>query len=202
MSWRVLALLAVLGFLTVSFVWAVLARLFAPTGTIAASRFDALIVLGSPADSDGNPKPTMLSRVSEGVREYERGVAPRMILTGGLDGHRFREAEVMARVAEAQGVPASAIFIEHDADDTIHNACYSARIMKAHGWRSAEVIANASQLPRAGIIFSHLPIDWRVHPAPLIEPRSASLRGYDTSLEILKTFRYLLYAHWSESCSP
>jgi len=186
----------------VSFAWAVLARVFAPTGTTTANRFDALIVLGTPADSDGNPKPTMLSRVNEGVREYERGVAPRIIVTGGLDGGRFRQADVMARAAEAQGVPASAIFLEPEANDTIHNACYSARIMKAHGWRSAEVIANASQLPRAGIIFSHLSIDWRTHPAPLIEPRSAGLLAYDNALEILKTFRYLLYAHWTESCSP
>ena len=159
-------------------------------------------MLGTPADRDGNPEPAMLSRVDEGVREYERGVAPRMILTGGVDGRSFREAVVMARVAQSKGVPASAIFVEPEADDTIQNACYSARIMKAHGWRTAEVIANASQLQRAGIVFSHLPIEWHTHSAPPIEPPSTGRVVYGNFLEILKTMRYLLYASRTESCSP
>lgn len=202
LGWRSLAGLAVFGFLAISFTWAAFARLLAPTGNTSSNRFDTLIVLGVPADKDGNPKPAMLSRVNEAVREYERGIAPRMILTGGLDGRRFREAVVMARVAQAQGVPASAIFIEPDANDTIQNACYSARIMKAHNWRSAEVIADSKQLPRASIIFSRLPIEWRSHSAPLIVPDSTFDAAYDQSLETLKTVRYLLYAGRTESCSP
>jgi uncharacterized SAM-binding protein YcdF (DUF218 family) len=180
----------------------VLALVFAPTGNTTANRFDTLIVLGVPADSDGNPRPTMQSRVNEAVREYERGAAPRMILTGGLDGRQFREAVVMARAAQAQGVPASAIFVESEANDTIQNACYSGRIMKAHGWRSAEIIANSGQLPRAGMIFSRLPIEWRAHSAPLIEAQSTVDVVYGEALEILKTARYVLYANRTESCSP
>jgi hypothetical protein len=49
------------------------------------------------ADSDGNPTPTQLARVTEAVHEYERGVAPRLILTGGAVLNRFVEARVMAR---------------------------------------------------------------------------------------------------------
>jgi uncharacterized SAM-binding protein YcdF (DUF218 family) len=201
-GWRFLSILVGLGFVGVWFTGAELARIFAPTGNTPSSRFDALIVLGTPADSDGNPLPAMQSRVDEGVKEYERGVAPRMIVTGGLDGGRFRQGVVMARVAQAKGMPASAILVEQEANDTIHNACYSARIMKAHGWRSAEVIANPGQLARAGIIFSHLPIEWRVRAAPAIEPESRFEAVYDSGLEILKTARYLLYARRTESCSP
>jgi uncharacterized SAM-binding protein YcdF (DUF218 family) len=199
---RAIIVLLFLGFLLITFAWAVLARIFAPSGNTQVTRFDTLIVLGVPADKDGNPRPTMQSRVDEAVREYERGVAPRMIVTGGLDGRQYREATVMARVAQAQGVPASAIFIEPEANDTIQNACYSARIMKAHGWRSAEVIANAGQLPRASLIFSHVAIDWRVHVAPPIEPQSTLPGLYAKGLEIVKTARYLLYANRTETCSP
>ena len=73
------------------------------------------MVLGSPADADGNPTPIELARVTEAVNEYERGVAPRMIITGGPAKNRFVEAEVMARVAEAQGIPAGAIVEERTA---------------------------------------------------------------------------------------
>ena len=138
--------------------WAACERYFAPTSNTSLSRFDAIIVLGVPSDDDGNPTPSQLARVTEAVQEYDRGVAPRLILTGGAAHNRFVEARVMARAAEAQGVPESAILVEGESNDTIHNACYSARIMKAHGWRSAEVIAAAVHLPRAGLIFSRLPV--------------------------------------------
>ena len=49
--------------------WGVLARQFAPASNTALSRFDAIIVLGLPADRDGNPTPALLASVSEGVRE-------------------------------------------------------------------------------------------------------------------------------------
>ncbi len=202
LGWRSILVLAGVGFVAFSLIWGAIARALAPAGNTSDGRFDTLIVLGVPADKDGNPKPAMLARMNEAVREYERGVAPRMILTGGLDGRHFREAVVMARVAQAQGVPASAIFVEPEANDTIQNACYSARIMKAHNWTSAEVIAASVQLPRAGIIFSQLPLKWRAHVAPPIGRDSSLDAAYLQFLETLKTARYLLYARRTESCSP
>ncbi|HEY1986816.1 MAG TPA: YdcF family protein [Terracidiphilus sp.] len=180
------------------FGWAIMARIFAPPGNTSLSRFDAIIVLGTPADSEGNPTPAQLARVSEAVREYERGIAPHIIMSGGPAHNRFVEAQVMAQTAEAQGVPASTIFVEPEAQDTIQNACFSARIMKAHGWRSAEVISTATHLRRAGIIFSHLPIEWRSHAAPAIEPGASD----SATLEVVKTVRYLIYANWAERCTP
>jgi uncharacterized SAM-binding protein YcdF (DUF218 family) len=190
--------------------WGVAARLLAPTSNTSLTRFDAIIVLGTPADRDGNPTPEMLARVTEGVHEYERGVAPRLILSGAAAHNRFMEAQVMAATAHAQGIPNSAIFVEPQAMDTIQNACYSERIMKAHGWRSAEVVSSASHLPRAGIIFSELPLEWRTHAAPPLEPESApestpwstAYPWAAASVETVKTVRYLIWARWRERCQP
>lgn len=194
-------LVCVLAVVAIAF-WAVLARAFAPQGNTTAVHFDAIIVLGYPADSDGNPTPEQLARVSEAVREYDRGVAPRLILSGGAAHNHFVEAESMARVARAQGVPASAIFLEPNAKDTIQNACYSVRMMKQHGWSSAEVISSTYHLPRAGILFSRLPIEWHTHAAPPLEPDSAAMRWAINTVETVKTARYLVYTSWAESCSP
>jgi uncharacterized SAM-binding protein YcdF (DUF218 family) len=179
-----------------------LARLLAPASNTSLTRFDAIIVLGYPADSDGNPTPEQFARVTEGVREYERGVAPRLILTGGAAHNQFTEARVMARTAHAEGIPESAILVEPKARDTMQNACYAARIMKAHGWRSAEVVSSASHLPRASIIFSELPLQWRTHAAPPLEPRSAATFGAAAFVEDLKTVRYLIWARWLNRCEP
>ena len=182
--------------------WGVVARLLAPVSNTALTRFDAIIVLGNPADSDGNPTPEQLARVTEGVREYERGVAPRLILTGGTEHNRFVEARVMARSAQADGIPEPAIFVEPEARDTIENACYSERIMKAHGWRSAEVVSSAYHLPRAGMIFNALPLEWRTHAAPPLEPQGVAYGWAETAMETMKTARYLIWARWSEHCEP
>ena len=184
------------------FSWAAIDRNLAASSNTALTRFDAIIVLGYPADSDGNPTPTQLARVTEAVHEYERGIAPRLIVTGAAVGNHFVEAEVMARSAHAQGVPESAIFVEPQARDTIQNACYAARIMKAHGWGSAEVVSSASHLPRAALIFSRLPLEWRMQAAPSLSAETDAHGSGASFVETLKTLRYLTWARWTEGCQP
>ena len=199
---RIKLTLAGIALLSVLFVWAVLARSFAPASNTQLNRFDAIIVLGYPADSDGNPTPTQLARVNESVREYERSVAPRLILTGGAAHNHFVEAEVMARTAAAQGIPASQIFVEPQARDTIQNACYAVRIMKEHGWHSAEVVSSAGHLARAALIFQRTGIEWRTHAAPPVEPPSRAHSVAAFVVETIKTMRYLAYTQWVEKCRP
>ena len=182
--------------------WASIARQLAPASNTSLTRFDAIIVLGVPADADGNPTPAMLARVTEAVREYQRGVAPRLILSGTAAHNQFVEARIMARAAHAQGIPESAIFVEPEAKDTIQNACYSVRIMKAHGWRSAEVVSEAYHLPRAGLVLSRLPLEWRTHAAPPLSPERAVYAAADSAMETLKTARYLVWTRQAERCEP
>ena len=139
--------------------------LLAPTSNTGQGRFDALIVLGYPAKADGTPEPEMRERVLEGVREFKAGVAPHLIVTGGAAHNRFVEADVMAKIAQANGVPATAIVEERRARNTLENAAFSVRLMQAHGWRSAQVISSPTHLARAGLIFSAYPILWRTHAA-------------------------------------
>lgn len=182
--------------------YAALVRHFAPLSNTSLAHFDAIIVLGTPADSDGNPTPRQLARVTEAVGEYERNVAPRLIFTGGAAHNQFVEAEVMARAAEAQGIPASAIFRETESTNTIQNACYATRIMKAHGWRSAEVISSAAHLPRASLIFRRTPIEFRVHAAPPFAQQSTDGAISAAGLELLKTVHYLVFGRWADRCEP
>jgi uncharacterized SAM-binding protein YcdF (DUF218 family) len=140
--------------------------------------------------------------VTEAVHEYERGIALRLIVTGGAAHNRFVEANVMAKTAHAQGIPESAILIEPEARDTIENACYAVRIMKAHGWNSAEVVSSASHLPRAGLIFSRLRLEWQTHAAPPLSPEAPAYLSAAPSVETLKTLRYLIWARWTECCDP
>ena len=202
LGWQGRLSLAAITAILILMAWGTIARRLAPTSNTSLTRFDAIIVLGYAQDSDGNPTPIQLARVTEAVYEYERGVAPRLILTGGVDRNHFVEAKVMARAAQAQGIPASALIVEPEARDTIQNACYSMRIMRAHGWRSAEVVSSASHLPRTGLIFSGLPLEWRTHAAPPLGPEPTVYSSTIAAFETLKTVRYLVWARHVERCEP
>ena len=156
-------LLVVIGVIVVGFGAAVATYETVPRGNTDQARFDAIIVLGCPANRDGSPSPIQRERVLEGVREYRAHVAPRLIMTGGPAHNSYVEAAVMAHFAETQGVPETAIVQEPRAHDTIQNAYYSVRIMETQGWNSAEVVSSGSHLARASLIFSRFPIRYRTH---------------------------------------
>ncbi len=144
-----------------------------PSGNTTATHFDAILILGYPANLDGTPSPEQRERVLEGVREYKAGIAPRIIVSGRAAHNSYVEADVMARFAATQGVPASAILEEPQAQNTIQNLLYSAQILHQHGWSSAEIVSSPSHLPRAAFIANTLNIDrpdlsldWRTHAAP------------------------------------
>ena len=202
LGWRGRVIVSAIAVILALLAWGSLARHFAPASNTSLTRFDAIIVLGTPADAEGNPTPSQLARVTEAVHEYQRGVAPRLILSGAAAHNQFVEARVMARAAEAQGIPESSIFVEPQAMDTIQNACYSVRIMKAHGWHSAEVISSAAHEPRAGLIFGRLPLEWRTHAAPSLSPDSAFDANMAATFETLKTIRYLVWTRQMERCEP
>jgi hypothetical protein len=108
----------------------------------------------------------------------------------------------MARVALAQGVPASAIVVEPNAENTIQNACFSARMMKQRGWKSAAVVTSSSHLSRAAVIFSRSPIAWRMQTAPSLAQTSAASAWAASAGEDLHMVYYLLYSQWADRCSP
>ena len=200
MGWLGRGILACAALILGLIAWAAIERALAPRSNTGQDHFDVLIVLGTPVDADGNPSPRELARVTEAVHEYERGVATRIIFTGGAVANRFVEAQVMARTAEAQGIPASAVLEDPAARDTMENTCNALAIMRSHGWGSAEVISSPSHLPRAALILSHLPIEWRVHVAPALGPVGSETTAEQTMVEILKTVHYLVWSRQVERC--
>jgi uncharacterized SAM-binding protein YcdF (DUF218 family) len=98
---------------------------FAPHENARLGKVDTLIVLGCPAKPDGTPTPEQRERVMEGVREFKNGVSGHIIMTGTAAHNQFVEAHAMALLAEANGVPASAVFEETQAHDTVQNIVYS-----------------------------------------------------------------------------
>jgi uncharacterized SAM-binding protein YcdF (DUF218 family) len=137
-----------------------------PTSNAILPQFDAIVVLGTPANPDGSPSPEQRERTLEGIREYKAGVAPHLIFTGAAAHNQFVEAHVMATLALSQGVPPAAIIEEDYAQNTVQNIFYSRQIMSNSGWNSAEIVSSPSHLPRTALILEHYPMQWSTHAAP------------------------------------
>ncbi len=173
-----------------------------PKGTTGTTRFDALIVLGCPANGDGSPSLEERERVMEAVREYRAGRASHVIFSGGAAYNRFVEADVMARLAAANGVPAEAIEEDRQARNTIENIFYSHAVMERHGWNSAEVISSPNHLPRAGLILEHWRFAWRTDAArwPSEYSEAEILSRY--GLEVIKTARLRWFGFYASPFLP
>lgn len=106
-------------------------ELLLPSRALRAA--DAIVVLGyRPAtDATGRLTPELERRVRRGTELYRRGLAPRMIMTGGPGPRGRVEADVMARRAEALGVPREAILRDRRARDTAENARGSVELLCA-----------------------------------------------------------------------
>jgi len=94
----------------------------------------------------------MQRRLEIGIRLFERGAAPLLVLSGSGDGPT-PEAELMRRTAIARGVPPTALLIDILSRDTFENARETARLLSSRGLRSVLLVSDRVHLPRAALLF-------------------------------------------------
>jgi len=96
--------------------------------------FDAILLLGISLDENSRPKPELIARVDEAVKAYGEGVLGEhgmLIPCGGvLPGRTRSEAEVMAELLRARGVPEDRMRLEDKSQITIENMRFAARLLK------------------------------------------------------------------------
>jgi uncharacterized SAM-binding protein YcdF (DUF218 family) len=109
------------------------------------SEADAIVVLGCRG-------PAALRRLEIGMRLFEAGAAPLLVLSGGGSGP-VPEAELMRRAAVAQGVPETAMLIDTVSRNTVENARETARLLSARGLGSVLLVSDRVHLPRAALLF-------------------------------------------------
>lgn len=107
-------------------------------------RSDAIIVISGDED---------LARFREGLRLHRGGWAPKLIFSGAARSADSSNAEVMRRMAVAEGVPADAILTDHIGEDTYGNAVNTRRLMVEDGLRSAILVTSPYHLNRAVTTF-------------------------------------------------
>ncbi|MGE3270340.1 MAG: YdcF family protein, partial [Chloroflexota bacterium] len=87
-----------------------------------AAPADAIVVLGAAVWPGERPSPALARRIERGIELWQAGLAPILAPTGGVGQYPPSEAEVMADVARASGVPDDALMLETQATSTAESA--------------------------------------------------------------------------------
>lgn len=125
---------------------------------------DAILVLGA-AQYNGRPSPVLRARLDHAIDLYERGLAPRIIFTGGIGaGDTLSEAEVSRRYAVRRGVPEPAILVERAGETSAQSVGAAAALMHAEGMTSALVVSDSYHMMRLELLARRAGI--RPHRAP------------------------------------
>lgn len=125
----------------------------APVGT-----YDAIVVAGCRVDPDGTPSPALAHRVALAVELHRKGLAPRVVFTGGLDDavraadpNGPTEARAAARYARDLGLPKRAVVLEERSTSTLENATFAAELLPA---TRVLVVTDAYHVFRARRVFA------------------------------------------------
>jgi uncharacterized SAM-binding protein YcdF (DUF218 family) len=128
---------------------------------------DLIVVLGAKVLEGGVPSPALIARVEHGAALWHSGVAPRLLLSGGVGRFPPSEAEVMRDLALARGVPHGRIVLEAGSRNTAGNARLTAALMRARGFAAATIVSDPFHLLRARQHFRRYGFEVATSPAPL-----------------------------------
>ena len=130
---------------------------------------DAIVILGAPIRADGTLSPQADERVRVGVDLFRAGLAEVICVVGGHcpPGHEHTpaEAEGMARLVRALGVPESAIRVDRLSTSTVTNAARAAAILLPEGRRRVWLVTQPFHLRRARFHFRRAgfePLGWHI----------------------------------------
>ena len=126
---------------------------------------DAIVVLGA-AQYDGRPSPVLRARLDHGIALWQRGLAPRLVVSGGRgDGDTTSEAAVGRRYALRRGVPDSAILVEPDGRTTSASLRGVARLL-GDGARRVVLVSDGYHLLRLRILAGRHGLEPYTSPVP------------------------------------
>jgi uncharacterized SAM-binding protein YcdF (DUF218 family) len=147
---------------------------------------DAIVVLGA-AQYVGRPSPVLRARLDHALDLWHRGLAPRLIVTGGRGiGDTTSEAAVSRNYALRHGVPDTAILMENEGRTTRESLAAVSIIMHARQLHTAILVSDPFHMLRLRILSTHYGVDAYTSPtktSPISANRGQAL-GYVLSESI------------------
>jgi uncharacterized SAM-binding protein YcdF (DUF218 family) len=140
---------------------------------------DAIMVLGA-AEYRGKPSPVLEARLNHALFLYLKGLAPRVITTGGAGGDPvFTEGSVGRAYLTARGVPPEAIVVEREGESTAQSVAAVVEIMRRMNLKSAIVVSDGYHIFRVKKMLESSGLKVYGSPRPSIPPGEWRARWQD-----------------------
>jgi uncharacterized SAM-binding protein YcdF (DUF218 family) len=137
---------------------------------------DVILVLGA-AEYRGRPSPVLKARLDHALELYGKGLAPRIMTTGGAGGDPvFTEGAVGRSYLASHGVPSEAIIVENEAESTVRSVAMAGEIMRRMGLHSVIVVSDGYHVYRVKRMLQAFGLT--VYGSPRKEKTGAGLRDW------------------------
>lgn len=159
-AWIRVAAFGMSGFLLV------LLHLFSFGETDYRRSADAVLVFGARVHADGRASAVLRDRTVTACELYETGWARHLVFSGGKAADApLSEPEVMARIAAARGIPASAIVKDERGANTSASIRSLVRIANERGWHQLLAVSTDMHLARVRLLARRAGLALRTVPA-------------------------------------
>ena len=167
-----------------------LRRVLRDAGGDALQPSDLILVLGRRLLHD-RPTAIFEARLAHGLALWHQGLAPRILVAGGLTGNATQSEAGAGRAwLVGAGVPPDAILTEDESQHTLENLFHVRHTLRTEGWSEVILVSDGLHLARAGALAEGLGLRIRRSPAPDCPPRPGSPAWYRRAM----TEAFLL--HW------
>jgi uncharacterized SAM-binding protein YcdF (DUF218 family) len=149
---------------------------------------DAIVVLGA-AQYWGKPSPVLRARLDHAIELWRRGIAPRVVLTGGVGvGDTTSEAAVSRKYVLSQGLPDSVILLEASGRTTRESLRSVATMLQSRGYQRVVLVSDPFHMLRLDILarrFGLVPYTSPTRTSPISANTGETWRYYiNESLKI------------------
>jgi len=168
-----------------------LARQIRQQSTVDEARpADVIVILGAAAYR-GHPSPVFKARLDHALELYRRGLAPRILTTGGSGGDPlFTEGEVGRSYLVHHNVPSESILVEREGETTVHSMAAAAEIMRRMNLKSCILVSDGYHIFRAKRILEAQ--GFLVYGSP--RPRAPRSKAAEWWLYLRQAVAYLLWS--------
>jgi uncharacterized SAM-binding protein YcdF (DUF218 family) len=148
-----------------------------------AKASDAIVVLGA-AQYWGKPSPVLRARLDHAIGLWRRGLAPLVVLTGGVGvGDTTSEAAVSRKYVLGEGIPDSVILLETSGRTTRESLRSVANMLQARDERRVILVSDPFHMLRLDILarrFGLVPYTSPTRTSPISSNAGETWRYYIT----------------------
>jgi len=161
--WNAIGVVLILGIVSIAYFST---RIEQQSTRDEAQKADVILVLGA-AEYRGRPSPVLRARLDHALDLYNRGLAPRIMTTGGAGGDPvFTEGGVGRSYLIGRGVPSEVIVVENESESTVESLAMAGEIMQRMGLHSVVVVSDGYHIYRVKKMLQNRGLDVYGSPRP------------------------------------